>query len=85
MHLTGGQRAIWRRCCQTGRRRATGCDGAVLVRPVVRATFGGSPPHGVPYENSYAWIMRLDGGEVVDGTAFFDSISFDDVWAPVQP
>ena len=40
---------------------------------------------GVLYENSYAWIMRLEGGEVVDGTAFFDSISFDDLWARVQP
>jgi ketosteroid isomerase-like protein len=40
---------------------------------------------GQPYENSYAWIMKLDNGKVVDGTAFFDSISFDDLWARVQP
>ena len=40
---------------------------------------------GQPYENSYAWIMRLDGGKVVDGTAFYDSISFNDLWARVQP
>jgi uncharacterized protein len=40
---------------------------------------------GQPYENSYAWIMRLAGGEVVDGTAFYDSISFDDLWARVRP
>jgi uncharacterized protein len=40
---------------------------------------------GRPYENSYAWIMRLAGGLVVDGTAFFDSISFDDLWQRVQP
>jgi ketosteroid isomerase-like protein len=26
---------------------------------------------GTPYENSYAWIMRLHGGKVVDGTAFY--------------
>ncbi len=31
---------------------------------------------GQPYENSYAWIMRMRDGEVVDGTAFYDSISF---------
>ena len=35
---------------------------------------------GRPYENSYAWVMRLRDGKVVDGTAFFDSISFNDLW-----
>ena len=40
---------------------------------------------GRPYENSYAWIMKLDNGKVVDGTAFFDSISFNDLWSRVQP
>jgi hypothetical protein len=29
--------------------------------------------------------MKLDNGKVVDGTAFFDSISFDDLWSRVQP
>ena len=38
---------------------------------------------GRPYENSYAWIMRLAGGLVVDGTAFYDSISFNDLWERV--
>ena len=40
---------------------------------------------GQPYENSYAWIMRLAGGKVVDGTAFYDSISFNDLWNRVTP
>jgi ketosteroid isomerase-like protein len=40
---------------------------------------------GRPYENSYAWIMRLAGGKVVDGTAFYDSISFNDLWSRVRP
>lgn len=40
---------------------------------------------GEVYTNSYAWIMRLDGGAVVDGTAFYDSISFNDLWNRVQP
>jgi ketosteroid isomerase-like protein len=40
---------------------------------------------GQPYQNSYAWIMRLADGEVVDGTAFYDSISFNDLWARVTP
>jgi ketosteroid isomerase-like protein len=40
---------------------------------------------GRPYENSYAWIMRLADSKVVDGTAFYDSISFNDLWTRVQP
>ena len=40
---------------------------------------------GQPYENSYAWIMRMRDGKVVDGTAFYDSISFNDLWSRVPP
>jgi uncharacterized protein len=40
---------------------------------------------GEPYENSYAWIMRMHDGKVVDGTAFYDSISFNELWTRVQP
>jgi len=40
---------------------------------------------GRPYENSYVWIMKLADGKVIDGTAFFDSISFNDLWARVRP
>jgi uncharacterized protein len=40
---------------------------------------------GQPYQNSYAWIMKLADGKVIDGTAFFDSISFNDLRARVQP
>jgi SnoaL-like protein len=40
---------------------------------------------GQPYENSYAWIMKLADGKVIDGTAFYDSISFNDLWARVRP
>jgi hypothetical protein len=40
---------------------------------------------GDPYENSYAWIMKLRDGKVVDGTAFYDSISFNGLWTRVQP
>jgi ketosteroid isomerase-like protein len=40
---------------------------------------------GRPYENSYAWIMRMRDGKVVDGTAFFDSISFNELWSRVAP
>jgi uncharacterized protein len=40
---------------------------------------------GRPYENSYAWIMRMRDGEVVEGTAFYDSLSFNDLWTRVPP
>jgi uncharacterized protein len=40
---------------------------------------------GLPYENTYAWFMTLRDGAVVDGTAFYDSISFNDLWARVAP
>jgi uncharacterized protein len=40
---------------------------------------------GQPYENSYAWIMRLRDGRVIDGTAFYDSISFNDLWTRIRP
>jgi uncharacterized protein len=40
---------------------------------------------GLPYENSYAWIMRLADGKVAEGAAFFDSISFNDLWTRVRP
>ncbi len=45
----------------------------------------GTANDGEPYENSYAWIMRLEDGKVVDGTAFYDSISFNALWTRVQP
>jgi ketosteroid isomerase-like protein len=40
---------------------------------------------GRPYENSYAWVMRMRDGKVIDGTAFYDSISFNDLWSRVEP
>jgi ketosteroid isomerase-like protein len=38
---------------------------------------------GRPYANTYAWIMRMRDGMVVDGTAFYDSLSFNDLWTRV--
>ena len=40
---------------------------------------------GRAYENSYAWVMRMRDGKVIDGTAFYDSISFNDLWTRVYP
>ena len=35
---------------------------------------------GNVYENTYAWIMTLDGGKVIDVTAFYDSVAFNELW-----
>jgi ketosteroid isomerase-like protein len=41
----------------------------------------GTTVENTPYENSYAWFMQMRGGKVIDGTAFYDSISFNELWA----
>jgi uncharacterized protein len=40
---------------------------------------------GIPYENTYAFFLTMKDGLVVDGTAFFDSIAFNELWTRVQP
>jgi uncharacterized protein len=62
--------------------RAIHADGAAVV---VLWDGHGVALDGVPYDNSYAWIMELRDGKVVDGTAFFDSKAFDELWTRVEP
>jgi len=45
----------------------------------------GTTTAGTTYQNTYAWFMTLSGGEVVDGTAFYDSIAFNQLWDSVTP
>lgn len=40
---------------------------------------------GKPYRNSYAWFMDMRDGRIVNVTAFFDAIAFDEFWKRVQP
>jgi uncharacterized protein len=40
---------------------------------------------GKPYENTYAWFMRFQDGLVVEATAFFDSIAFNELWTELAP
>jgi uncharacterized protein len=40
----------------------------------------GTTTAGTTYQNTYAWIMTLSGGKVIDGTAFYDSIAFNELW-----
>lgn len=45
----------------------------------------GTTTAGTTYRNTYAWFMTLRGGKVIDGTAFYDSITFDELWDDVSP
>ena len=45
----------------------------------------GTTTAGTTCENTYAWIMTLSGGKIVDGTAFYDSIAFNEPWDSVTP
>jgi uncharacterized protein len=39
---------------------------------------------GVPYVNTYSWFLELRDGRVIDASAFFDSIAFDELWTRVK-
>jgi uncharacterized protein len=45
----------------------------------------GTTTAGTTYRNTYAWFMTLRGGQVIDGTAFYDSIAFNELWENVTP
>jgi uncharacterized protein len=40
---------------------------------------------GIPYENSYVWVMKFAGDKVVNGVTYYDSIAFDELWNRVEP
>src|SRR5688572_1987080 len=40
----------------------------------------GTTIDGTIYRNMYAWFMTFAGGKVVNGTAFYDSIAFNELW-----
>lgn len=45
----------------------------------------GTAKDGKPYVNTYAWFLQMKEGRIVNATAFFDSIAFDELWMRVQP
>jgi ketosteroid isomerase-like protein len=45
----------------------------------------GTTTAGTTYRNTYAWFMTLRDGMVIDGTAFYDSIAFNELWKNVSP
>ncbi len=40
---------------------------------------------GVPYDNTYAWLVEMQGSRVARARAFFYSIVFNDLWRRVAP
>jgi hypothetical protein len=40
---------------------------------------------GKPYRNSYSWHLQMRGGQIVNATAFFDSMEFTDFWTRIKP
>lgn len=43
-----------------------------------------SQKDGQPYTNTYAWFMRFEEKMVVEATAFFDSLAFNELWQRVD-
>jgi ketosteroid isomerase-like protein len=40
---------------------------------------------GKPYTNTYTWYLRMRDGDIIEATAFFDTIEFTDFWKRVAP
>lgn len=40
---------------------------------------------GKPYVNTYSWFLKMNNGQIVGSTAFFDAIAFNDFWNRVTP
>lgn len=57
-------------------------DGDTVI---VQFDAHGIATDGVEYNNSYVWILVLKDGRIIESTAFFDSIAFDDLWQRVRP
>ena len=62
--------------------RGIHADGDMVV---VLFDASGVALDGQPYRNTYSWHLRMRQGRVVEVTAFFDSIAFNDLWTRVAP
>jgi ketosteroid isomerase-like protein len=45
----------------------------------------GTARDSLPYENTYAWFLEMQGGNATRAFAFFDSVAFNDFWQRVSP
>ncbi|MCD9087010.1 nuclear transport factor 2 family protein [Stenotrophomonas sp. SY1] len=67
------------------------------LRPTIRSLYrdgdtvivffdaSGTARDGKTYANTYAWFLELRDGRIVQASAFFDSIAFNDLWTRVHP
>jgi ketosteroid isomerase-like protein len=67
------------------------------LRPTIRGLYVDGPTvivhfdaeglarDGLPYRNTYTWYLEMRAGKVVRGTAFYDSVAFNDLWSRVAP
>lgn len=46
----------------------------------VRYNFEAMAIDGIPYRNSYVWLLEFKDGMVVKGEAFFDTRLYDELW-----
>jgi ketosteroid isomerase-like protein len=44
----------------------------------------GTARDGKPYKNTYSWFMKMRDGKIVDATAFFDTVEFNDFWTRIK-
>ena len=73
---------------------------ARMARPLVPAVRGlyadgdmvialfdasGTARDGKPYTNTYSWYLHMRDGQIVEATAFFDSVEFNDFWTRIAP
>lgn len=67
--------------------RPTVIHGLYADGDMVVAYFDGAglANDGITYANSYAWFMRFEGERVIECTAFFDSVAFNEFWTRVKP
>ncbi|WP_157986839.1 nuclear transport factor 2 family protein [Pseudomonas sp. Larv2_ips] len=45
-----------------------------------RFSGAGTTNDGTRYENDYVWLLTMRNGKAVKGTAFFDSVAFNELW-----
>jgi hypothetical protein len=45
----------------------------------------GTAKDGKPYVNTYAWFLTLRDGRIVKSVAFYDALTFNDLWTRVSP
>ena len=70
---------------------------ATPLKPAVRALYAdgdtviaffdatATAKDGKPYTNTYTWYLRMHDGDIIEATAFFDTIEFTDLWSRVTP